>query len=74
MLKKLWNSLMRSYINIQNQPFQFQMILKTYAICVFVDILKESHFAFSLEELAKEACERNNYVKSYLLANGNKNK
>ena len=34
--------------------------------------MKNSAFAYSLEELAKTACEKNEYVKSYLIG-GNKN-
>ena len=45
---------------------------KNIAISVFIDILKNSAFAYTLEELAKTACEKNDYVKSYLLG-GNKN-
>lgn len=46
---------------------------KNIAISVLIDILRNSAFAYSLEELAKIACEGNDYVKSYLLG-GNKNK
>jgi replicative DNA helicase Mcm len=42
---------------------------KDIAVVEFTNILKESHFAFSLEGLAKEACEKDQYVKSYLLGN-----
>ena len=45
---------------------------KNITISVFMDILKNSAFAYSLEELAKTACEKNEYVKSYLLG-GHKN-
>jgi replicative DNA helicase Mcm len=44
---------------------------KSIAISEFTKILKESHFAHSLEELAKIACKKNEYVKSYLLGNVN---
>jgi replicative DNA helicase Mcm len=44
---------------------------KSIAISEFTKILKESHYAFSLEELGKIACEKNEYVKSYLLGNVN---
>jgi minichromosome maintenance replisome factor len=46
---------------------------KNIAISVFIDILKSSSFAYSLEELAKNACEKNEYVKSYLLGTSNNN-
>jgi replicative DNA helicase Mcm len=45
---------------------------KNITISVFKDILKESPFALSLEELVKITCEKNPYVKSYLLGNNNK--
>ncbi|MGD9532202.1 MAG: AAA family ATPase [Candidatus Nitrosocosmicus sp.] len=46
---------------------------KNIAIEVFISILKNSsNFSYSLEELAKSACESNPYVKSYLL-NGQNN-
>ena len=40
---------------------------KNITISVLTDILKHSSAAYSLEELAKTACEKNQYVKSYLL-------
>lgn len=47
---------------------------KNITIEVFTDILKNSAgFSYSLEELAKSACESNPYVKSYLL-NGQNNR
>ena len=44
---------------------------KNISISVFIEILKTSRHAYSLEELSKTACEKNEYVKSYLLE-GNK--
>jgi hypothetical protein len=44
---------------------------KNIAISVFTDILKTSSIGYSLEELTKTACEKNEYVKSYLLGNKN---
>jgi hypothetical protein len=38
------------------------------ALIEFIDILKNSSYAYTLEELAKTACERNEYVKSYLMS------
>jgi hypothetical protein len=46
---------------------------KNIAISVFTDILKSSSFAYSLDELAKKACEKNDYVKSYLLGTNKNN-
>ena len=46
---------------------------KNMTITVFIDILKNSSFAYSLEELAKEACRKNEYVKSYILADNKNN-
>jgi hypothetical protein len=45
---------------------------KDITVVEFTKVLKESPFAFSLEELVKKACERNQYVKSYLWVSGNK--
>ncbi len=44
---------------------------KNISISVFTEILKNSRHAYSLEELSKTTCEKNEYVKSYLLE-GNK--
>ena len=40
---------------------------KNIVISVFMDMLKNSAFAYTIEELAKTACEKNEYVKSFLL-------
>ena len=44
---------------------------KHIAISVFTDILKTTSIGYSLEELTKKACEKSEYVKSYLLGNKN---
>ncbi len=46
------------------------MILKILPF-LFLRYIKTSSIGYSLEELTKTACEKNEYVKSYLLGNKN---
>ncbi|MDN5868451.1 MAG: AAA family ATPase, partial [Candidatus Nitrosocosmicus sp.] len=47
-------------------------------LSMFVDLLKESSFPHTLEELARKACEKNEFIRSYLASDdkhtSNKNK
>ncbi len=56
-----------SVISIPTNP-------KYRTVELFAEILKKSSFPFSLEELVKEACKRDEYIRSYLLGSSNHEK